>query len=84
MIILKGDEYLEYMIAKEYLEFKFTNDYKDIVTIRVDDAVYEEDEEVSRVANQLVELEVFQGKNAIVDRALNARLVTVNYDDIAI
>lgn len=72
------------MIAKEYLEFKFTNDYKDIVTIRVDDAVYEEDEEVSRVANQLAELEVFQGKNAIVDRALNARLVTVNYDDIAI
>lgn len=72
------------MIAKEYLEFKFTNDYKDIVTIRVDDAVYEEDEEVSRVANQLAELEVFQGKNDVVDRALNARLVTVNYDDIVI
>lgn len=68
---------------KEYLEFKFTNDFKDMVTLRIDDATNNK-EEAGQVARELADLKIFQGKNAVLDKALSARLVVVEYEEIEV
>lgn len=68
---------------KEYLEIKFTNQFKDNMSIRVDDLSDEIDGEMIKAnVNELANLGIFQGKNGVLNMAEMARIVEITYNDI--